>query len=154
MRDSMREHGGSALDAATKRLERALSALETRSDRRLKRIEAMEAGRGGGDSDRAQLVAELEAARARERALESIAAEASAALGRAAEEVRAALSEPAVKHEASAAAGEPDLEPTSDGGSDPDAPEDEIETAIAVPPIDAPEDEDGAELFIPQAAQG
>ena len=43
------------------------------------------------DQDRAQLAAELDAARSREKALESLAAEASAALGRAAAEVRAAL---------------------------------------------------------------
>ena len=43
------------------------------------------------EEDRARLAADLDAAKARERALEEVAAEASAALGRAAAEVRAAL---------------------------------------------------------------
>jgi len=42
-------------------------------------------------ADRARLAADLDAARAREKQLEQVAAEASAALGRAAAEVRAAL---------------------------------------------------------------
>lgn len=137
MRDMMRDQGQGreqaqgVLDASIKRLERALSALETRYDRRLKRIEAMEAARGSeGQSDRAQLIAELEAARARERALESIAAEASAALGRAAEEVRAALADPAIGEDVAAGETTPSLEP------------------------DGPESEDGGDVYLPQAAKG
>lgn len=135
----MREQGQGALDASVKRLERALGALETRFDRRLKRIESMEAARGGeGQSDRAQLIAELDAARARERALESIAAEASAALGRAAEEVRAALAESSVD---------------ADADADVPALTTEADTASYVePPVS--QAEDGGDVFLPQAAKG
>ena len=78
-----------ALEAAARRLDRALSSLEARLTARLAAAE----GRAGDlfDHDSAQLAAELDAARARERELEEVAAEASAALGRAAAEVRAAL---------------------------------------------------------------
>ncbi len=75
------------LQAAARRLDLALTRLETRLMERVARS-------GDSDafaSDRAQLAADLDAARARERALEQVAAEASAALGRAAAEVRAAL---------------------------------------------------------------
>ena len=70
--------------AATKRLERAILDLEARLSR----------GGPGADlfeADRAELAAKLDAARAREKALEGLATEASDALGRAAAEVRAAL---------------------------------------------------------------
>jgi len=77
------------LDAAMRRLDRALATLEARVAQRLAATD------GASDDlfsqDRAQLAAELDAARARERQLEQVAAEASAALGRAAAEVRAAL---------------------------------------------------------------
>jgi hypothetical protein len=79
----------SALDAAVRRLDRAVGSLEARLSARLVELE-----RSDGDlfdQDRAQLAADLDAARARERQLEALAAEASAALGRAAAEVRAAL---------------------------------------------------------------
>jgi hypothetical protein len=81
--------GESTLDTAARRLDRALAALEARVTAKLAELE----GRGEDlfDQDRSQLAAELDAARAREKALESLAAEASAALGRAAAEVRAAL---------------------------------------------------------------
>ncbi|HTI67619.1 MAG TPA: DUF4164 family protein [Caulobacteraceae bacterium] len=79
----------SPLDAAIRRLDRALASLEARVSNRLTAMESR--GEDMFDHDRAQLAAELDAARARERALEEIAAEASAALGRAAAEVRAAL---------------------------------------------------------------
>lgn len=81
--------GVSALDAAVRRLDRAMASLEARLSARLAALD----GAGGDlfESDRSQLAAELDAARARERALEDLAAEASAALGRAAAEVRAAL---------------------------------------------------------------
>jgi predicted nucleic acid-binding Zn-ribbon protein len=77
------------LGQASARLERAISALEGR-------IKAMRAqsARGEGDlfdQDRSRLADDLDGARARERALEEAAAEASAALGRAADEVRAIL---------------------------------------------------------------
>lgn len=84
-----------SLDRAIQRLDRALLVLETRL---AERPAAM--GRDSGDlfaddgaanRERQRLAAELNAARAREKALEEVAAEASAALGRAAAEVRAAL---------------------------------------------------------------
>jgi hypothetical protein len=81
--------GDSALDAAARRLERAVAMLEQRLGERLKAAGA-EAG-GLFDRDRARLAAELDEARARERALEEAGAEASAALGRAIAEIRTAL---------------------------------------------------------------
>ena len=77
------------LDAAIRRLDRALGGLEARLASRLETLKVHDADLF--DHDRAQLASELDAARARERALEQVAAEASAALGRAAAEVRAAL---------------------------------------------------------------
>ena len=79
----------SALDLAAKRLERAVHVLEQRLAERLKEAGA-EAG-GLFDQDRANLAAQLDDARARERELEAAGAEASAALGRAIIEIRAAL---------------------------------------------------------------
>ena len=79
----------SALDTAVRRLDRAIGALEARLSARLVELE-----RDDGElfnQDRTKLAAELDAARAREKQLETLAAEASAALGRAAAEVRAAL---------------------------------------------------------------
>jgi hypothetical protein len=81
--------GDSALEVAAKRLETALHVLEQRLSRRLQEASA-EAG-GLFDQDRAKLAAELDAARARERELEEAGAQASAALGRAIQEIRAAL---------------------------------------------------------------
>lgn len=81
--------GESALDLAARRLENALHVLEQRMGQRLK---AASADVGGlFDQDRANLAAELDAARARERELEEAGAQASAALGRAIQEIRAAL---------------------------------------------------------------
>ena len=80
------------LDLAIRRLERATTMLEQRLAHRV-----AEAGaRAGGlfDLDRAQLAAELDAARARERDLEAAGAEASAALAKAMAEITAALDEP------------------------------------------------------------
>ena len=70
--------------AAAQRLERAILDLEARLAR---------GGPGADlfDADRADLASKLDAARAREKALEGLAGEASEALGRAAAEVRAAL---------------------------------------------------------------
>ena len=82
-------NGDSALDLAAKRLENALHVLEQRLGQRLKAASA-DAG-GLFDADRANLAAELDAAKARERELEEAGAQASAALGRAIQEIRAAL---------------------------------------------------------------
>ena len=81
--------GDNALDLAAKRLEYALHQLEQRLGQRLKAASA-DAG-GLFDVDRANLASELDAARARERELEEAGAQASAALGRAIQEIRAAL---------------------------------------------------------------
>jgi hypothetical protein len=77
--------GESALETAAKRLERALAALEQRLS-----------GRPGADlfdrgPEPSGLAAELVRVRTRERELEAAGAEASAALGRAIQEIRAAL---------------------------------------------------------------
>jgi hypothetical protein len=80
-----------ALADAIGRLDRALAALENR----FRALRTMSA-RGEGDlfdQDRARLAADLDAARSRERVLEEAAEEASAALGRAASQVRALLNE-------------------------------------------------------------
>jgi hypothetical protein len=81
--------GENALDLAVKRLDRAIGLLEQRL--------AHQGGAGGEtgglfDQDRAKLAEELDQARARERELEAAGAEASAALGRAINEIEAALS--------------------------------------------------------------
>jgi hypothetical protein len=68
-------------------LDQALSRLETRLSERLTKATQTDAFA----EDRARLAADLDAARAREKALEQVAADASEALGRAASEVRAAL---------------------------------------------------------------
>lgn len=84
----MREAGGeSALDAAARRLERAVAQLEA------KVLALAERGQSDGlfDQDRAKLAAELDASHAREKELAVAGAEASAALGRAIAEIRAAL---------------------------------------------------------------
>jgi len=81
--------GESALDLAARRLEQAVHVLEQRLAQRLK-IAGEDAG-GLFDQDRANLAAQLDEARARERELEAAGAEASAALGRAIVEIRAAL---------------------------------------------------------------
>ena len=83
----MREPAGeSPLEQAVKRLDRAISQLEQRL--------AGGAGQGGGDlfdQGGGRLAAELEKAKVRERELEEAGAEASAALGRAIAEIKAAL---------------------------------------------------------------
>ena len=78
---------GGRLDVAAQRLERALTMLEQRLAKRL------EDARAGDlfDQDRTKLAADLDVARARERDLEDAAAQASSALARAAEELRARL---------------------------------------------------------------
>jgi hypothetical protein len=79
----------SALDLAARRLERAVHLLEQRLAERMKTAGA-EAG-GLFDQDRSRLATALDESRARERELEVAGAEASAALGRAIIEIRAAL---------------------------------------------------------------
>ena len=79
--------GENSLDLAARRLESALHVLEQRLSQKLR-----EAGDGGlFDQDRAKLAAELDQAKARERELEEAGAQASAALGRAIQEIKAAL---------------------------------------------------------------
>jgi hypothetical protein len=88
--------GESALDLAAKRLERAVHVLEQRLAQRLK--QAGDAAGGLFDQDRAMLAAELDRAKARERELAEAGA-ASAALGRAIVEIRAALNGQAAAEE-------------------------------------------------------
>jgi len=83
------EAEGSALDLAVRRLERALGVQEQRMAERVREAGA-EVG-GLFDNDRARLAAELDASRAREKALEEAGAQASQALSKAIAEIRAAL---------------------------------------------------------------
>lgn len=75
-----------ALDAAQQRLERAVARLEQALRTRTPATDDART-----QQERLRLESELRGARTRERQLEQVAAEASAALGRAAAEVRAAL---------------------------------------------------------------
>ena len=85
----------SPLDQAVKRLDRAISALEQRLAG-----STGKAGDGLFDHEAGKLAAELEKAKVRERELEEAGAEASAALGRAIAEIKAALAgEPAQETE-------------------------------------------------------
>lgn len=89
----MREASESgALDAAIQRLDRALGQLEMR----VTSLSAQARASNGGlfDQDRANLASELDAARGRERELETAGAAASQALGLAIAEFRSVLSEP------------------------------------------------------------
>jgi hypothetical protein len=81
--------GETAVDLAARRLETALHVLEQRLSQRIKAASA-EAG-GLFAQDRSNLADELDRAKARERELEEAGAQASAALGRAIQEIRAAL---------------------------------------------------------------
>ena len=83
------EAGDSALDLAARRLERAISMLESRMADKM--AQASAAAGGLFDQDRAKLAADLRGLRARERALEEAGAQASEALGRAIAEIRSAL---------------------------------------------------------------
>jgi hypothetical protein len=77
------------LEAAARRLDRALSILGSRVNELTQRAEA---GAGGlFDYDRSKLAAELDAARAREKELEEAGAQASEALARAIAQIRGAL---------------------------------------------------------------
>jgi hypothetical protein len=100
---------GTALDLAVRRLERAMSALEQRLA-----AKAAEAARAPAlplaaalstepglfdDQERTRLIADLEAAREREKALEEAGEQASAALGRAIAEIRSALGDESVAND-------------------------------------------------------
>ena len=93
MRDGNSE---TALDAASRRLDLALAKLESR----LSGMAATAKAEVGGlfDNDRAQLAAELDAARARERELKVAGAEAAEALDKAIAEIRQALGSNGVGH--------------------------------------------------------
>ncbi len=83
--------GGSSLEAALKRLERAVAVLDGRVGELSGRADA---GEGGlFDHDRSQLAAELDAARSRERALQESGEAVADALGRAIVSVREALAQ-------------------------------------------------------------
>ncbi len=107
---------GGGVEAAARRLDEALARLA----RRLGAVDLQAGARAAGERDR--LAAELDGARGRERMLEAMASEASAALGRAADEVRAAL-----QAEAEPAAGE---------GSDENMDEDELVLVLTDPAPD------------------
>jgi hypothetical protein len=86
----MREAGAeSALDAAARRLDRAVSMLETRMAGLMSSAKAQVDGLF--DLDRAKLAAELDAARSRERELQAAGQEAAIALDKAIVEIRSAL---------------------------------------------------------------
>lgn len=82
----------SAVELAARRLERAVALLEQRVAQRI-----AQASTGAGaafDEDRAQLAAELDRARGRERELEEAGAAASEALAAAISQIKAALATP------------------------------------------------------------
>jgi len=83
------QDGEAPLEAAIRRLERALAVL----DGRIAELSGRAEGSAGGlfDFDRSQLAAELDQARARERALASAGAATAEALDRAIASVRQAL---------------------------------------------------------------
>jgi hypothetical protein len=80
---------GSALDSAVRRLERAVTLLESR----LEGVATNAAAATGGlfDEDRAKLADELDAARGRERELKAAGEDAARALDHAIAEIRAVL---------------------------------------------------------------
>lgn len=103
-----------ALDLAVRRLERAVSQLEQRiaakaaeAERALAAAKAVSAPAAAATvepslfevEERARLLADLEAAREREKALEEAGEQASVALGRAIAEIRAALGEDGVAND-------------------------------------------------------
>ena len=83
----MSERG--SLSGALERLDWALARLETRVSKLIS--EAQNHNGGLFDQDRAQLAADLDAARGRERALEGAGAEASQALAKAIAEIQTVL---------------------------------------------------------------
>lgn len=97
---------GTALDLAVRRLERAVGQLEQRLA--AKAAETLRAPAPGpasaepglfDDQERNRLIADLDAAREREKALEEAGEQASAALGRAIAEIRSALGDEAVAND-------------------------------------------------------
>ena len=78
-----------ALDAAARRLERAVAMLSTRLDQ--VRKDAHNDAGSLFDQDRSKLADELDSARARESALQEAGREASEAMGKAIEQIRGAL---------------------------------------------------------------
>lgn len=103
-----------ALDLAVRRLERAVSQLDQRLAAKAAEAERTLAAASASvdpssavvgesnlfdDEERARLVADLEAAREREKALAEAGEQASVALGRAIAEIRAALGEDAVAND-------------------------------------------------------
>ena len=88
----IRDEGAlSALETAARRLDRAISLLETRLDGKTATAKAEVDGLF--DLDRAKLASELDAARGRERELQAAGQEAAKALDQAIHEIRAALSQ-------------------------------------------------------------
>ena len=87
----MVRNGDGGLEAASQRLMQALERLEARVRER-----PAAAADGEGDEERRRLGAELGELRERERELEAAAVQASAALGRAAEQIRLAMEEEGV----------------------------------------------------------
>ena len=85
----MVRQGDGGLDAASQRLTRALDKLEER----LRERPEPAAADGGEEVLNRRLVTELNELRERERQLEAAAIEASAVLGRAAEQIRLAMEE-------------------------------------------------------------
>lgn len=109
---------GTALDLAVRRLERAVSQLEQRLAAKAAETKRALAAAGGvgavapglfEEDEKAQLVADLEAAREREKALEEAGEQASVALGRAIAEIRAALGEDGVANDLHAPNDDDDL---------------------------------------------
>lgn len=113
-----------ALDLAVRRLERAVSQLEQRLAAKAAEAErALAAAKAAAasapamaaepslfeDEERARLLADLEAAREREKALEEAGEQASVALGRAIAEIRAALGEDGVANDLHAPGDDDDL---------------------------------------------
>ena len=103
---------GTALDLAVRRLERAVAQLEQRQAAKAAEAEraiaaaavaapAVSSAEPGlfDDDERDRLVADLEAAREREKALEEAGEQASAALGRAIAEIRSALGDESVAND-------------------------------------------------------
>ena len=82
---------GGGLEAAVQRLDRAMAKLELRMSALL--ADAGDATTGLFEQDRAQLAADLDRARGREKELEAAGRQASQALGRAIAEIRHALGE-------------------------------------------------------------
>ncbi|WP_454761411.1 hypothetical protein [Caulobacter segnis] len=97
---------GTALDLAVRRLERAVGALEQRlAAKAAEPVRAPASPQTSAepglfdDQERIRLIADLDAAREREKALEEAGEQASAALGRAIAEIRSALGDEAVAND-------------------------------------------------------